>query len=288
MHNYFLEKISCIAGFVCETPIPKAKRIGIGKFNETQALETKCAEACRSNYPAKKRVYPAACCEVFPKLVLVIIPVILVTFLTLSITVQAVEKSVGKAKSPMRVAVISFQPLIPREEQENTVICPVCGIGSSSGKILKGSEKIVEEIFIDKLHELKEVELIPSDKVQGIYNRIASESLKEPVLNIYKKVGNELGADVLAVGYVYRYAERVGYKYSSEHPASVIFEIHLIRTIDGGIIWRGYFDKTQKSLMEDVFQISSFFKGGGQWITARQLAEQGMNKIFETFPGLEH
>jgi len=213
---------------------------------------------------------------------------VLVTFMTLSITAQAVEKNAEIAKLPMRVAIISFQPLIPAEGQGNTIICPLCGIGSSSGKILEGSEKIVEEVFVDKLHELKDVELIPLDKVQGVYKRIASESLKEPLLNILKKVGHELGTDVLAVGYVYRYTEREGYNYSVKHPASVAFEIHLIKTIDGSIIWRGFLDKTQKSLMEDVFQMSSFFKGGGKWMTARQLTEQGMNKIFETFPGLEH
>jgi hypothetical protein len=271
--SYYWKKISRIAGFICETPIPKAKRIGMGKLNN----------------PAKRRVqYPAACCEIFPKLVLGFMPVILVTFLTLSITAQAEEKNAEIAKPPMRVAVISFQPLITGEGQGNTVICPLCGIGYSSGKILKGSEKIVEEVFVDKLHELKEVELISTDKVQSVYKRIASESLKEPLLNIFKKVGRELGADVLAVGYVYRYTERVGYEYSSEHPASVSFEIHLIKTIDGSIIWRGFFDKTQKSLMEDVFQISSFVRGGGKWMTARQLTEQGMIKIFKTFPGLEH
>ena len=213
---------------------------------------------------------------------------VLVTFLTLSIAAQAVEKNAEIAEPPMRVAIISFQPLIPLEKQGNTVICPLCGIGYSGGKILKGSEKIVEDVFVEKLHELKAVKLIPPDKVQGVYKRIASESLKEPLLNILKKVGHELGADVLVVGYVYRYTERDGYNYSAEHPASVFFEIHLIKTIDGSIIWRGFFDKTQKSLMEDVFQISSFFKGGGKWMTARQLTEQGVNEIFKTFPGLEH
>jgi hypothetical protein len=146
---------------------------------------------------------------------------------------------------------------------------------------------MVEEVFVEKLLELKAVKLIPPDKVQGVYKRIASESLKEPSLNILKKVGHELGADVLVVGYVYRYIERDGYNYSAEHPASVFFEIHLIKTSDGSIIWRGLFDKTQKSLMEDVFQISSFFKGGGKWMTARQLTKQGMDEIFKTFPGLE-
>ena len=213
---------------------------------------------------------------------------VLIVLLALSITAQAQEKNAENAKSPMRMAVISFQPLTPEDGRGNTVICPICGIGYSSGKILKGSENIVEEIFVDKLHELKGVEIIPSDKVQDVYKIVASESLKEPLMNVFKKVGKELGADVLAVGYVYRYSERQGYKISAEHPASVFFEIHLIKTADGRIIWRGFFDKTQKSLMEDVFQISSFFKGGGTWMTARQLTEQGMNKIFETFPGVEH
>jgi hypothetical protein len=211
---------------------------------------------------------------------------VLVTLLTLSITVQAAEKGV-ETKHPVRIAVISFQPVIPEEESGSTVICPICGIGYSSGKILKGSEKMVEEVFIDKLHELKEVAIIPPDKVQGVYKRIASESLKKPLLKVLKIVGNELGADILAVGYIYRYTERVGYDYSSEHPASVAFEIHLINAKDGSVVWRGAFDKTQKSLMEDVFQASSFFKGGGKWLTARQLSKQGMDEIFETFPGFE-
>ena len=46
---------------------------------------------------------------------------ILVTFLTLSITAQAMEKNAEIAKLPMRVAIISFQPLIPAEGQGNTI-----------------------------------------------------------------------------------------------------------------------------------------------------------------------
>jgi hypothetical protein len=121
--------------------------------------------------------------------------------------------------------------------------------------------------------------------VQSVYKRISSESLKKPLLEVLKKVGNELGADALALGYIYRYTERVGYDYSSEHPASVAFEIYMIKPIDGSTIWRGIFDKTQKSLMEDLFQISSFYKSGGKWLTAQQLSKQGMDEIFEKFPG---
>ena len=64
------------------------------------------------------------------------------------------------------------------------MFCPICGTGSSSGKILEGSEKIVEKFFIDKLSAIKGIELIPSDKVQSVYKRVASETLK----GIFQKI----------------------------------------------------------------------------------------------------
>ena len=209
----------------------------------------------------------------------------LITLLVLSFTVQAAEKNDQEARSPLLIGVISFQALIPDEGLGNTVICPLCTTGYTTGRILKGSEKIVENIFLDKLRELKEAQIIPQERVQSVYRRISSESLKKPLLDVLKKVGHDLGADILALGYIYRYTERVGYDYSTEHPASVAFEIYMINPVDRSIIWRGVFDKTQKSLMEDVFQISSFFRGRGKWLTADQLSKQGMDEIFKTFPG---
>ncbi len=209
----------------------------------------------------------------------------IITFLVLSFTVHAAEKKDQEAKSSLVIGVISFQALIPDEGLGSAVICPLCTTGYTTGRILKGSEKIVENIFSDKLREFKEAKIIPQDRVQGVYKRISSESFKKPLLDVLKKVGHEVGADVLALGYIYRYTERVGYDYSVEHPASVAFEIYMVNPVDGSIIWRGVFDKTQKSLMEDIFQASSFFKGRGKWLTADELSKQGMDEIFKTFPG---
>lgn len=218
-------------------------------------------------------------CIVIIVLVLLLIPVI---------SSYCAENEIDKPRPTVRVAIIPFQSVLPKTDTSNTVICPLCGAVYFGGKIAQDGENIVQELFIEKLSDLKEIEIIQQEKVEGIYKRVNSESLKMPFLTIVKKTGAELDADFIAVGYVFRYVERIGYNYSAEKPASVAFEINFVNPKDGSIIWRGVFDKTQKSLMEDVLQIASFYKGGGKWLTARELTKQGMNQVFKTFSGFEH
>jgi len=202
---------------------------------------------------------------------------VFVVFIPCTLLAQESTKPVNKTVT--RLAVIPFQA-VTSPDTSSTVRCPICSSVNSSGSIVKGAERILEEIFTDKLRNLKDVEIIPSARVAGVYQRISADFLKKPLMQIILEVGNELHADVLAVGYVYRYRERVGYDYSAERPASVTFEIHLISAKDGSTLWRGIFDKTQKSLMEDVFQVSSFLKGGAKWLTARELTKLGIDEVF--------
>ena len=213
---------------------------------------------------------------------------VLVLLLITVIASYGAEKAVDKTKPPVRMAIIPIQAVLSETESGNTVICPLCGAVYFGGKIAKGGAMVVEEILIEKLKDFKEIEIIPQEKVEGIYKRISAESLKMPLVEIIKKTGAELDADLIAVGYVFRYVERIGYDYSAEKTASVAFEINFVNPKDGSIIWRGIFDRTQKSLMEDVLQIASFYKGHGKWLTARELTKQGMNQAFKTFSGFEH
>ena len=205
--------------------------------------------------------------------------------LSLSFISHSAEPEAMNVKSTVSIGVISFQALIPDEGLENTVICPLCTSSFVTGRIQEGAEKVVEDIFVNKLGDFKEVRILPSERLQAVYKRVAAEHLRKPLLDVLKKIGEETGVDILVVGYIYRYTERVGYDYSVKQPASVAYEIYMINPADKSIIWRGIFDKTQKSLMEDLFQISSFFRGGGKWLTAEQLSKQGMDEIFKKFPG---
>ncbi|MGV8059542.1 MAG: hypothetical protein AB2L12_16200 [Smithellaceae bacterium] len=226
--------------------------------------------------------------NLFKKKIGLVASLVLVLLLVPVIVSYSAEKEMDKTKRPLRIAIIPFQAVLSKAEAGNTVVCPLCGLVYFGGKIVPGGEKVVEELFSEKLKEYKYIEIIPQEKVEGIYKRISTESLKMPLLEIIKKAGTELKADLIAVGYVFRYVERIGYDYSAEKAASVAFEINFVNPKDGSTIWRGAFDKTQKSLMEDVLQIASFYKGGGKWLTARELTRQGMEQAFKTFSGFEH
>jgi hypothetical protein len=210
-----------------------------------------------------------------------IIGLLLIAFFILPSIVPAEDKITDDMKGrPVKMAIIPFQALTPIQGSGNTVICPLCGAGYSAGKIEKGAERILEEIFIEKIKIFKNIEILPQEKVDAVYKRISAESFKSPLMDILKKVGAELKTDFLAVGFIFRYTERIGSDFGVDKPASVAFEVNFISSPKGDIIWQGVFDKTQKSLSEDVFHVSSL-----KWLTARELATHGMKEILGTFSG---
>ena len=146
---------------------------------------------------------------------------------------------------------------------------------------------MLETLFLKQLDKNKpKFGLIAGERVAGVFRRVSANSLKVPLRQVLRDVGSELGAEGVVGGYVYRFRERKGVSYAVEQPASVAFEIHLLRVSDGALVWRGNFDKTQSSLMEDLLQISSFYRGKGRWVTAEELTEEGMEQIMKTFPGM--
>ena len=187
-----------------------------------------------------------------------------------------------------RIAVVPFQSIRQEDADITTARCPVCGLVFRTERYAKGSEAVVEGLFLDRLKEEKAFAIIPPDRVGGVYEGVTGQLFKADLLDVLKKVGAELEADGIILGYVYRFRERKGFSLSVEKPASVAFEIHLIRVSDGAIVWRGIFDKTQASLMENLLQIGSFLKEGGKWVTAKELTAEGMDEVLKDFPGVRH
>ena len=186
-----------------------------------------------------------------------------------------------------RIAVLPFQQIIPEDLHQGVVRCPLCGTIFSATKTAGSPETVIEDRFLEYLKESNpKLNILAGERVAGAYRRVSAATLKDPLRQVLRDVGNELGAEGIVVGYLYRFRERKGESFSVEQPASVAFEIHLIRVEDGVLVWRGAFDRTQGSLMEDLLQISFFFREKGRWVTAEELAAVGMKEVLKSFPGL--
>ncbi|MBW2674468.1 MAG: hypothetical protein JRD89_13830 [Deltaproteobacteria bacterium] len=186
-----------------------------------------------------------------------------------------------------KIAVVPFQAVGSNDPAVRIVRCPISGTTFSACGFSGNPEKKLEEQFVGGLKSSGEYTVIPPQEVRGVYRRVSADSLGETPLEILKKVGEELGADGIVAGYLFCYRERKGFDYSAERPASVTFCVHLIRTRDGVSVWKGVFDKTQRSLMENILDVLPFIRGGWKWMTAEELSREGMREILKGFPDVK-
>ena len=81
--------------------------------------------------------------------------------------------------------------------------------------------------------------------------------------------------------FVFRFEERRGSAWSVERPAGVGFHAHLFRR--GNMIKIFEFNETQQTLLENILKLGVFLNRGGRWITAGELAKEGIDKAIELF-----
>ena len=147
----------------------------------------------------------------------------------------------------------------------------------------EGADVTLTNIFENNLFAGKRVTIVPAVKTANVFRKTVSDSLDADMASVIKKLGKQLNVDAVCVGYLYRWQEREGTRYAAKRPASVAFSIHVYRTSDGKIVWKGLFDQTQKSLTENLLRVDLFVKRGYSWITANELADDGINEMLESF-----
>jgi hypothetical protein len=186
-----------------------------------------------------------------------------------------------------RIAVAPFQLVAPEESRIGPVHCPLCGRIVSASQSPGNPEQLLETLFLGQLEKrMPKFSFIAGERVAGVYQRVSAASLTMPLAEVLRGVGRDLDAEGVVIGFMYRFRERRGVSYTVEQPASVAFELHLLRVSDGALVWRGVFDRTQSSLMEDLLQFPAFFRESGKWVTAEELTGEGIEQVLTTFPGL--
>jgi hypothetical protein len=163
--------------------------------------------------------------------------------------------------------------------------CPLCNRVYLIGPVAEGADRVMTERLISLVKTREEIELISPSQGEGVMSGLLSESEKElPELTLLVETGRALEADAVMIGRLYRFRERRGTGYSVESPASVSFDLLLIRVGDGRLLWNAHFDETQQSLFENLLKFGTFLKRKGRWITAEEMGTSGLEEVFQTFP----
>ncbi|WP_457570881.1 hypothetical protein [Desulfovulcanus sp.] len=94
------------------------------------------------------------------------------------------------------------------------------------------------------------------------------------------KVGQCIPADFILVPFVLKWQEREGGEWGVERPAAVVIDFYLL-DVKKEQIRRFHFEEEQLSLSENILDIGKFFKRRARWITALDLAREGLISLCE-------
>ncbi len=190
------------------------------------------------------------------------------------------------AEEKPRLVILPF--VIERgEDPGRGVICPLCKGIYRGGEILSGSQQAMTRSLYQKMEAMGEFNILPLEKVEEVSPLQGMNIFKEQPISLAIQTGRKLEGHFIMAGFIFRFEERIGSSIGVERPASVGFDVHLLRLRDGMEVWRGKFDETQRPLSENLFKIGSFFRRKAHWLTAEELASVGMDEMLKKLPGIK-
>lgn len=183
------------------------------------------------------------------------------------------------SKNINSVLVLPFE--ICSENGESFFYCPAREV--ISGYVEPSAREIMDKLLNKMLLNYSSYYnfvFLSQNEFENIVSQILEET-QNPI-EIVKELSKKTNTQAILYGRIYRFIERKGSSFSIIEPASVAFALVLYDGNTGGILWMEEFDETQKPLGENVFNIKLY--GKLKWLTAEELAERGLLKVFKTFP----
>jgi hypothetical protein len=185
-----------------------------------------------------------------------------------------------------KVAVLPFLPVKPELRGQRVVKGLWGNFFFRAGDLPTRAGTEMATIFHRQLNRLGRCEVIPFAQAQDVVEGMGPDIFGQDPLEAAVQIGRELGVYAVVIGGVYRFEQRQGSAVGVESPASAAFDAHLVTIAGKRVLWSGRFDETQHSLSENALKITSFLKGGAQWVTVERWAEIGVETILRTFPSL--
>ena len=187
-----------------------------------------------------------------------------------------------------KVVVMGFRAAMTEGSGANLVENSITGTSFLAEPVSEDVVKQVNKVLFSDLMEGKQWTLVSPGQARGVLASIidGDKKMEKSPLEMLQSVGKTLEADAVLTGRIYRWRKRVGSDFAVDRPASVSFDLVLVRPSNGAILWRSHFDKTQQSLFADLFDFDTYVKSAGRWLTAEKLAGIGLEKLIRKMPGI--
>lgn len=181
------------------------------------------------------------------------------------------------------ILVMDFVNVAEIHGEDQGVRSPVSSQAFVTGPVEKDACQFMTRQIMNHISEKTEYVPVPYEDAQGAL-AVSNNGSNLLTAGQICKVGRDLGVDAVVAGHVYRFKDRVGAAYSVDEPASVAFDVHMLRVEDQAFLWSLRYDETQKALSDNLLDISKFFKRGASWVTAHRLASSGLEEGLQSFP----
>lgn len=160
------------------------------------------------------------------------------------------------------------------------VACPVCAHMYRCGNVMDSAPSFLDRQLMALLPETGPTRFVRADPKQKPVSLRRTGQHEDWIAQL-AAAGKRAGVDAVLIGCIFRFQERDGSDYAAKSPASVAFDLHAVRVDDGRIFWTGKWDETQLALSEDLFTIKQFIQRKGKWISARELALEGLTSMLK-------
>lgn len=191
-----------------------------------------------------------------------------------------------KSEKLANVRSLLVVPLIVYPDREGQILKdPFVDSVFSRGPCPKESGYILYRILEDGLEDIPNLKLLRLQDPIRVQSLIWAQADKdkeggfeETFRRFLLKSVQEMGAEAVISGVVYRYKERVGEAFGAEEPASIAFSVFMLEN-QGNVLFAGVVDKTQKELLGNITDVGYYVKGGLTWWPVERLGRFGMDEV---------
>ncbi|MGD8893409.1 MAG: hypothetical protein PVF94_10310 [Desulfobacterales bacterium] len=228
-----------------------------------------------------------------PKKILLLLWAVLILLLGNPINVSADtdHKSFEKADlSTLQFKRITVMPFLvgklesPENPVEKPLSQPLGQLHINPANLAEGADRIMTRVVNDVLQIRFADQMVSMEEAAAVYADVIRDLTLDTPRKLAKKFGENLQADLVVVGAIWRFREKGTVEENPESPASVAFAVYLIEVASGKRLWRNAFDGTQKALSEDVLGGLKQIKMGLRWLSVNELARYGVKNVFRKFP----